>query len=154
MHSALKSILKNIATLGFIGYIPFAPGTFGTLTGLILFMVFKPSLYSQLIIIVTGTITGICASSAAETIFNEKDSNKIVIDELIGYCFAVFCIPYTFSFIFAAFILFRFFDILKPLLISRLEKTLSGGLGIMTDDIVAGIYTNIILRTWILFFRN
>lgn len=151
-NTFIQSLLKNIATLGFIGYLPYAPGTFGSLLGLILFMIFEPSLPAHLLIIIIGTLAGIYASSAAEKILKEKDSKKIVIDELIGFCVAVFYLPHSFGFMFSAFLLFRFFDILKPLLISKLERTLSGGLGIMADDILAGVYTNIILQIWIFIF--
>ena len=89
----------------------------------------------------------------AEKVLDEKDSKKIIIDEFIGFYVAVLFLPKTPGFAIAAFLLFRFFDILKPLFISKLEKTLSNGLGIMADDILAGIYTNIVLQVWILFFR-
>lgn len=95
---------------------------------------------------------GIFSSSSAEKILNEKDSKKIVIDEFIGFYVSVFYLPHTFGYILAAFLLFRFFDILKPLFINRLEIRLHDGLGVMADDIAAGIYTNIILQIWKIIF--
>ncbi|MEW6109801.1 MAG: phosphatidylglycerophosphatase A [Nitrospirota bacterium] len=145
-NSAVQTVLKNIATLGFIGYLPYAPGTFGSLVGLVSFLIYKPSLHAHIVLIVTGTLTGICASSAAERLLGEKDSRKIVIDELIGFYVAAFYLPESPVFIVAAFLLFRFFDILKPLPINKLEKALSHGFGIMADDILAGIFTNVILQ--------
>ena len=97
---------------------------------------------------------GIYASTVAEKILNEKDSKKIIIDEFIGFYVSVLYLPKTLGFVIAAFLLFRFFDILKPLFISKLEKTLSNGLGVMADDILAGIYTNIILQIWLVIFKT
>jgi len=142
-----------IATIGFLGYFPFASGTVGTLFALALFLLTHPSLYAHFLIIVIGAILGIHASTVAEKILNEKDSKKIIIDEFIGFYVSVFYLPKTFGFVIAAFLLFRFFDILKPLFISKLEKTLSNGLGVMADDILAGIYTNMILQIWIVIFK-
>jgi phosphatidylglycerophosphatase A len=84
----------------------------------------------------------------------EKDSKKIIIDEFIGFYVSVLYLPKTLGFAVAAFLLFRFFDILKPLFISKVEKTLSSGLGIMADDIMAGIYANIVLQIWLLVFKT
>ncbi len=146
------SFIKNIATLGFIGYVPYAPGTFASLLGLILFLTLKPPLPVQILILVIVIPTGIYITTKAEKILKEKDSRKIVIDELAGVFVAFFYLPQTIGLMFSAFLLFRFFDILKPVPINKLEKTLSNGLGIMADDILAGIYANIILRIWILIF--
>ena len=141
--------LSYIATIGFLGYIPYAPGTIGSLFALALFLITDLPLYAHFSVIIIGALLGIYASSAAEKILNEKDSKKIIIDEFIGFYVSVFYLPKTFGFAIAAFLLFRFFDILKPLFISKLEKTLSNGLGVMADDILAGIYTNIVLQIWL-----
>ena len=152
--SPSEAVFKSIATLGFIGYLPYAPGTFGSALGLITFFLFNPSLHAHLLIIILGTLIGIYTSSVAELVLKEKDSKKIVIDEFIGFYVAVLFIPRTPGFLITAFILFRFFDILKPLAIDKLEKALSKGRGIMADDIMAGIYANIVLQIWILIFRQ
>ena len=141
--------LSYIATIGFFGYSPYAPGTVGSLLALVIFLVTDLPLYAHVSVIIIGALLGIYASSAAEKILNEKDSKKIIIDEFIGFYVSVFYLPKTFGFAIAAFLLFRFFDILKPLFISKLEKTLSTGLGVMADDILAGIYTNIVLQIWL-----
>ncbi len=148
-NSLFRSLLKYTATLGFIGYIPFAPGTWGSLAGLISFILIMPSLQTQLLIIIIGVITGIYASSVAEKALDEKDSRRIVIDELIGFYVSVFYLPQRPGYLIMAFLLFRFFDIIKPLPIKKLEKALHGGSGVMADDIMAGIYANIILQIWI-----
>jgi len=147
-HSA-HIALSYIATIGFLGYSPFAPGTVGSLFALAVFLMTDLPIYAHFLVIIIGALLGIYASSAAEKILNEKDSKKIIIDEFIGFYVSVFYLPKTFDFAIAAFLLFRFFDILKPLFISKLEKTLSNGLGVMADDILAGIYTNIVLQIWL-----
>jgi len=147
-HSA-HIALSYIATIGFLGYSPFAPGTVGSLLALAVFLMTDLPIYAHFSVIIIGAVLGIYASSAAEKILNEKDSKKIIIDEFIGFYVSVFYLPKTFGLVIAAFLLFRFFDILKPLFISKLEKTLSNGLGVMADDILAGIYTNIVLQIWL-----
>jgi phosphatidylglycerophosphatase A len=137
-----------------LGYFPFAPGTIGSLFALVLFLLTDVPIYVHLSIIVIGALLGIHASTVAEKTLKEKDSKKIIIDEFIGFYVSVFYLPKTFGFVIAAFLLFRFFDILKPLFISKLEKTLSNGLGVMADDILAGIYTNMILQIWLIFFKT
>ena len=84
-------------------------------------------------------------SGEAEKIFNEKDSSCIVIDEIVGFQFAMFLATPTVLHIFLGFLLFRFFDIAKPFPIRLCERKFSGGYGVVGDDIVAGIYANIIL---------
>ncbi len=89
-------------------------------------------------------ITGVWSAGKVEAGWG-KDSNKVVIDEVAGMCTGLLFVPAQVKYIIAAFILFRFFDIVKPLFIRRLEK-LPGGWGVMADDLLAGIYTNIILQ--------
>ena len=153
IRSSANTVFTYIATIGFLGYIPFAPGTIGSLFALCLFLLTDLSLYTHFSIIIIGALLGTYASTVAEKTLKEKDSKKIIIDEFIGFYVSVFYLPKTFGFVIAAFLLFRFFDILKPLFISKLEKTLSNGLGVMADDILAGIYTNIILQMWLLVFN-
>jgi len=143
-----RSLLKKIATLGFIGYLPFAPGTWGTLAGLI-FVIFENSpmpVHLALIIAVAGL--GVIASDTAEKIIGDADSGHIVIDEFAGYLVSVSFLPHTYGYLIAGFLLFRIFDILKPFPIRTLERALKGGAGIMADDILAGIFTNVILQAW------
>lgn len=151
--NSYNAALTLIATIGFLGHFPFAPGTIGSLFALVLFLLTDVSAYAHFSIIVLGALLGIHASTAAEKTLQEKDSKKIIIDEFIGFYVSVFCLPKTLGFAIAAFLLFRFFDILKPLFISKLERTLSGGTGIMADDILAGIYTNMILQIWSVIFK-
>jgi phosphatidylglycerophosphatase A len=141
--------LTRIATLGFLGYSPFAPGTIGSLFALAVYLLTDFSLPAHFAIIIIGTLLGIHAATAAEKNLGEKDSKKIVIDEFVGFYISVFYLPKSLYFALAAFLLFRFFDILKPFFISKLEKTLKNGLGVMADDILAGIYANLVLQIWV-----
>lgn len=141
-------VLKYIATLGFIGYLPFAPGTFGSLAAFTVFVLLKPTVLIHIIILLFIIPIGIISSHHAEKLLNDKDSRHIVIDEFCGYLISVLFIPYSTGFAITAFFLFRFFDILKPFPIRKIESVLSGGKGIMADDIAAALYTNIILQIW------
>ncbi len=145
-------ILKNIATLGFIGYLPVAPGTWASALGLLLFLIFNISLSVHGLLIFVITVAGIVSSTIAERVIGQKDSGHIVIDELLGYFISVFSLPVNYVTLIAAFFLFRFFDILKPFPVRLVEKKLNGGLGIMMDDILAGIYTNLILQVYYIFY--
>jgi phosphatidylglycerophosphatase A len=145
----MQGLLKHIATLGPIGYVPFAPGTFGTLAALVCILVFPLSLQMHFLLFVIFTIIGSIAAAAAERAFNQKDSSRIIIDEFAGFFIATLSVPQSIPLFIAAFILFRFFDILKPLMIRKLESALSSGVGVMADDILAGLYANIILQVYL-----
>ncbi len=80
-----------------------------------------------------------------------KDSGHIVIDEFCGYLISVLFVPKTIGYLFAAFVLFRLFDIFKPPPIRNIEKAVPGGAGIMLDDVMAGIMANICIQLWIYF---
>lgn len=138
--------LRHIATLGFIGYLPFAPGTFGSFVACILFIVIKPSLALHIIIVLFILPVGIISSNYTEILLKDTDSRHIVIDEFIGYFIAVLFVPFSYFYAITAFLLFRFFDILKPFPIKTMERVFRGGKGIMADDIVAALYTNVILQ--------
>jgi phosphatidylglycerophosphatase A len=140
--------LKYIATLGPVGYIPFAPGTFGSLVAFSLFILLRPSLFFHIIVLLFLIPIGVISSHYTEMLLNDKDSRHIVIDEFCGFFLSVLFIPLNTGYAIAAFFLFRFFDILKPFPIRKLGSTLSGGKGIMIDDIIAALYTNIILQIW------
>ncbi|MEW6214045.1 MAG: phosphatidylglycerophosphatase A [Nitrospirota bacterium] len=146
----MDALLKYIATLGFIGYLPVAPGTFGSAVAFVLYILLKPPIFIHIIILFFIIPLGIISSHHAERLLNNKDSRHIIIDEFCGYLLSVVLVP--FSYALAAFFLFRFFDILKPFPIKRIGSLLSGGKGIMADDIVAALYTNLILQIWKLIY--
>ena len=139
---------RFIATAGGIGYLPLAPGTWAAIiTSSVWFVTFKilgSSENIQLLILPVIIVSGIyCSGKILDN--TDKDPSHIVIDEVAGMCLTLLLIPPTFQNIFAGFILFRFFDILKPFGIKRMEK-INGGWGIMLDDLLAGVYSHIILR--------
>ena len=146
--SAIKKLPGYIATLGFIGHLPCAPGTFGSFAGLLVIMMSRPSDAALLISFLPLLVLGIWSSHSAEKVLG-KDSGHIVIDELCGYLVSVLFIPKSAGYLVAAFILFRAFDILKPPPIRRIERTVPGGAGIMLDDVLAGVYTNVCIQLWI-----
>lgn len=142
----MDSILKYTATLGFIGYSPYAPGTLGSTIAFLIYVVLKPKPFLQFVMLLVIIPIGIVCSHQAERLLRDKDSRHIVIDEFCGYFVSTFMIPFSTSASLLAFFLFRLFDILKPFPIRRIESALSGGVGIMADDIMAAVYTNIILQ--------
>jgi phosphatidylglycerophosphatase A len=108
----------------------------------------------NLALIVTLIITalGIWSGNVVESIWG-KDHNRVVIDEVAGMCITLLWVPATLTNILIGFVLFRIFDIAKPFYIRRLEK-LPGGWGVMFDDVLAGIYANLILQIFIHFNSN
>jgi phosphatidylglycerophosphatase A len=103
-----------------------------------------PPLLLSVIITALITFAGVWSSSAVEPIWG-KDPSRVVIDEVAGMCFSLLFLPVNVKYVACAFILFRFFDIVKPLYIRKMELFPSGW-GIMIDDLLAGVYTNILLQ--------
>ena len=131
----------HFLALGFgSGLAPKAPGTFGTLAAIPLFLLLAPldnMIYLTLIILMSVTGVYICGKAAKDA--GVHDHGAIVWDEFVGLLITMFLMPVTWQTILVGFALFRFFDILEPWPISYLDKNCHGGLGIMLDDIVAGI---------------
>jgi phosphatidylglycerophosphatase A len=133
-----------IATGGYVGYLREAPGTAGSVLGIMLsWMLSKWSLYVQIAVLPSIFILGVITASSAERRFGTKDHRAIIIDEIVGMVLALFALPFLISYVGAAFALFRILDILKPL--PTLEH-LPEGWGIMCDDLVAAIITNVVLQ--------
>lgn len=136
-----------LATGLYAGYIPVAPGTFGTVVAIPL--CFLLSLFGPLEgVVFVGIFVGVAIwiSGQAEKIFQKKDSGFIVIDEMAGFLVTLYCIPMTLENLVAGFLLFRIMDIAKPFPIKRLEADLPGGWGVVGDDVLAGVYANVVLR--------
>ena len=141
-------LIKFFATSAFTGYAPYAPGTFGTFVGVIVYLLFVKNIESQLIFLafsIVYFIAGVLISDRAEKLYGYKDAQKIVCDETSGYLFSMFLIPATTRNIIFAFLIFRIFDVVKPYPIRKLQN-IRGGLGIMIDDLIAALYTNIVLH--------
>lgn len=129
-----------VATVGGIGYVPVAPGTAGSLVALLILwaLPFSPLGLALVLLVVVGV--GVWAAGRAERLLGGKDPRPVVIDEVAGMFLSVLLLPRHFGLLLAAFLLFRLLDIVKPFPIRRSES-LSGGLGVMLDDLIAGGYT-------------
>lgn len=167
-RGAVDLLALTIATCG-VGYLPIAPGTIGSLVGIGLYLavwtglysafesnagrgglnllyVFTPMLAAMLLLIFIVSIVGVWAATRAEKTTQEKDPSIVVIDEVAGQMIALLSGPFwihSWWSILSAFVLFRLFDIWKPYPIRRLEA-LESGLGIMADDLLAGVYALIV----------
>lgn len=141
----MNTFCKLIATVFYIGYLPVAPGSIGSLAALFLYGALKNSPQIMGASIILCIVLGLLTAGRAEKLLGGKDAGEIIIDEFAGMLVALYLLPPTMGYIVSAFILFRFFDIIKPRPIRNLEN-LSGSLGIMLDDILAGVYTNLILQ--------
>jgi len=142
-----KETVIFVSTGFYLGKIPFAPGTFGSIPGLYLaYLASFSSLFYGTMMILLFTAGAVFISHAAEKLFQSKDPKQIVIDEVAGMGVALLGLPFNLKTAVAGFILFRFFDILKPFPIKIVERKLPGGLGIVMDDVLAGVFANIILR--------
>ncbi len=143
--------VRLVATGFGLGKVPFAPGTAGTLLGVPIFVIFAGmSWQMHLLSILALSFLAVYVSGEEEKMLNTKDAPSIVIDEIVGLQFTMFLITPTSLYIVLGFIAFRIFDIVKPFPIGLCERKIPGGWGIVTDDIVAGIYAHIVLALFIL----
>ncbi|MBI5787670.1 MAG: phosphatidylglycerophosphatase A [Candidatus Schekmanbacteria bacterium] len=142
----MTHLIIFLASGAYSGFSPVASGTAGTVVGIIVYL-FMPydDLSHYLLITLLLYLLGCWVSQQAEIIFGQKDSGKIVIDEIVGYLISMFALPPGFSWILFGFLLFRFFDVVKFPPAIQAEK-LPGGIGVMTDDVVAGAYTCLVLH--------
>ncbi len=138
----------NFIALGFgTGLAPVAPGTFGTLPALLLWIPLSNLHWSVYLAIVTAmAVAGIWICQIASDSSGHHDHGSIVWDEIVGYLIAVFAIPFSLTAMVVGFVLFRLFDIAKPWPISWADKQVKGGLGIMLDDVIAGLICCVILH--------
>ena len=135
---------RLITTFIYIGKIPFAPGTCGSLVAAIIWFFIPINYLIQLLIIVILFFIGLYASKVVAFNLKNSDPSEIVIDEVIGMWIALFMIPHNIKLFIIAFLIFRFFDIIKPSFIFHIQK-FSRGWGIMLDDIIAGLFTLLII---------
>jgi phosphatidylglycerophosphatase A len=139
-----------VATCGYIGYVPIAPGTFGSAVGLALFALIRwsGSRAIELGVIVLLFVLGVWSGSAAEKHFGRVDPGPVVLDEVAGMLITLALLPVNIYGAIVGFLVFRLFDVVKPWPANRLEA-LPGGLGMMADDAMAGIYGNVAMRVLI-----
>jgi phosphatidylglycerophosphatase A len=141
-----------IATGFYSGYLPKAPGTWGSLVGLLLFFLLHTlSLEIYLVVVASIFLVGTFVAGEAEKIMDHQDPGLVVIDEIVGMLVTMIAIPATPLAMALGFALFRIFDIWKPFPVGFVDQRFHGGLGIMLDDIVAGIYSLIILQVLVRF---
>ena len=136
-----------VATVGYCGYFPVAPGTVGSAAGLLFYLAvwWAQSPVFEVALILVLFAAGTWAGTTAERYFGGIDPGPIVIDEVVGMLITLAFIPVSLTGALIGFLLFRIFDVIKPFPAGRFEK-LHGGLGVMADDAMAAIYANIALR--------
>jgi phosphatidylglycerophosphatase A len=151
MKRSVKSMMRRaallIASCGGAGYFPVAPGTVGSAVGIVVDRLLRaalsPLLHGMAILAISWA--GTVAATAVEKDLARKDPSVVVVDELAGMLLAVYLLPLSWFGLAVGFVLFRLFDIVKPYPCRQAER-LSGGIGIMTDDLIAGVYTHVLLR--------
>lgn len=141
-------LVTFFATGFYSGYIPGMPGTAGTLVCIPFFYLLSRylSLSYYLLFTVCFILFAIWISGKAEAQTGKKDPPEIVIDEMAGFLVTMAACPPQWVYIAAGFVLFRVFDIFKPFPIGRINKKMTGGKGVVLDDIVAGVYANMVLQ--------
>ena len=134
------TVWRFVATFFYIGKLPFAPGSCGSLGALLLWFLLPVSFPIQLSVLVFLFILGVYSSDKMAKYMDDHDPSEVVIDEAVGMGISLFMLPHSFGLYLLAFILFRIFDIFKPSFIYQIQD-LPGGWGIMVDDVLAGLFT-------------
>jgi len=148
---------KEFLFTGFYsGYVPFAPGTAGTFVGMILYvlgyLIFgEISWIVNLVVVLLMLYPAVKLGDSGEEFFGVKDPPQVVLDEVMGYWISVLFFPFNMKIAIAGFLIFRVMDILKPFPAGKLQE-IRGGLGIMIDDYIAGIYSCLLLHMTVRLF--
>jgi phosphatidylglycerophosphatase A len=142
----LRRIGVFIATCAYVGYAPVAPGTFGSAIGLAVFYVVRlqRSTTVEVAAIVVLVAVGLWSATEAEHHFGGIDPGPVVIDEVIGMLVTLAFVPVNLAGVIVAFVIFRLLDVVKPWPARRLEH-LPGGFGVVLDDMMAGVYGNLVM---------
>jgi phosphatidylglycerophosphatase A len=143
----MTTLILALATGFYTGYLPKAPGTWGTLVALplhLLLIQLAPPAYAAAL--VAFLVLSILIAGTAEKIFDYKDPGAIVIDEIMGMLIALIGAPLNPLYWLLAFLLFRLFDIWKPFPIRWIDRRVQGGTGIVLDDVLAGVFTLVVLQ--------
>ena len=156
INPSVKECLTNpIHGLAFglgSGLAPFAPGTFGTLVAIPFYLLLQPlslSVYLGVLLLLIVVSIYICGESARQ--LKTHDHSGIVLDEICGYLVTMIWVPYSWLWLVLGFLLFRLFDIWKPWPIGLVDRKVQGGLGIVIDDVLAGVFAAMCLQLAILF---
>ena len=142
-----------VASGGYVGYIPIASGTFGTLVAIPLCLALHPLRALSVpayVLTFVASVAGACwVAQRAETYLAEHDSHKIVIDEIVGYLAATMFLQPSWTNILLAFVVFRALDVIKPFPAGYIDANVPGGYGVVLDDVVSGVYTNVLLQLFL-----
>lgn len=143
----MRQVAVFLATCGYVGYAPVAPGTFGSAAGLAIFALVRASgsMYLELAVIGGLFALGVWSGTEAERHFGGVDPGPIVLDEVVGMLITLALLPVNPMGAFVGFIVFRALDVVKPWPSGRFER-LHGGLGVMADDAMAAVYGNVLMR--------
>ncbi len=143
----MRRVAVFLATCGYVGYAPVAPGTFGSAAGLAIFALVRASgsMYVELVTIVVLFTIGVWSGTEAEHYFGGTDPGPIVLDEVVGMLITLALLPVNAIGAFLGFVVFRALDVVKPWPSGRFER-LPGGLGVMADDGMAAVYGNVMMR--------
>lgn len=143
----MKKFLISVATLFGVGFWPKGPGTWGSLVSLpIMSLALYMGPLFQMVFITLMTPICILSAQFYEDLVKKHDSKEIVIDEFLGMGISLLMLPWHWAWIASGFLLFRFFDILKPFPVGYLDKKINGGVGVVADDVAAGFMANISLH--------
>lgn len=151
LQPSLQSIWENpihFVACGFgIGALPVMPGTFGTLGGVVLYLILsRLPLWAYIVVAMVLLIVGFLICDITNRDFGTDDHPAAVWDEIIGFLFVMIAVPKTWYFVLIGFVLFRIFDIWKPWPIRWIDRNIHGGIGVMLDDVVAAAFSLIILQ--------
>ena len=136
---------KLFTTFFYIGYAPLAPGSAASLAGVVICYALQNHAALYIVVWAIVTVLGFAFAGGMEKMAGKKDPSCVVIDEVSGMMIALFMLPFNWPVVVSAFFLFRAFDMFKIYPSNKLES-LPGAAGIMMDDIVAGIYTNVVMH--------
>ena len=138
-------LVKMLSTWFYVGDFPAGPGTVASAVGALMAVICSPSPILYLIVCAVVTLVGFQVCGRMEELLGKKDPGSVVIDEVAGVMIALFLLPVRWDVILTAFFLFRAFDMFKIFPVNKFEQ-MEGAKGIMIDDIVAGVYTNLVMQ--------
>ncbi|MCY4637227.1 MAG: phosphatidylglycerophosphatase A [Acidobacteria bacterium] len=146
-RAVMSRLALPVATAGYVGLAPIAPGTWGSAVGLCLLLLVRLTgeAGAEALLLGTVLVVGVWSATVAERRYGRRDPGAIVIDEIAGMLITLFWVPVAWPGLVAGFLAFRFFDIVKPFP-ARAAERLPSGWGVMADDVVAGLYAYVTVR--------
>jgi phosphatidylglycerophosphatase A len=146
-QSVRSRVAVALASFGYVGFAPVAPGTVGSAAALLLFVPLRWTGSTAIELAAAGVLffAGVWSARLTELHLGLEDPGPVVVDEVVGMLVSLLFVPATWPAVLAAFVAFRVFDVVKPWPANRLER-LHGGWGIMADDVAAGVYANLVMQ--------